>query len=226
MLALTAELAGRTWRQIDDPGPEPGFEYHADADYAAMADGLLSGAQGDVWLFAYGSLLWKPACETAGSEPALLRGWHRKFCLYITRWRATKEQPGLMMALDRGGACKGVAYRLERAGARAALEALLKREISVKPPNNLPVWVKLETPSGPRRAIAFVANRKGLAYRGGFTEAETVELIAAGCGHYGSCAQYLHNTAAHLEALGIHDSGLWRLQEHVAVVLKRRISQR
>ena len=77
-----------------------------------------------LWLFAYGSLIWKPEIEHVEERIATVRGWHRSFCLKLTRWRGTQEQPGLMMGLDRGGACKGLAFRLpDGDSARAARQS-------------------------------------------------------------------------------------------------------
>src|SRR5215217_9153389 len=107
-MALTAELAASTARVIADPGPLAGVAYMTDADYAEVVDDALAKAPaGPLWLFAYGSLLWKPACEVVEDHRAVVRGWHRAFCFKVPRFRGTPEHPGLMMALDRGGQCKG-----------------------------------------------------------------------------------------------------------------------
>ena len=94
-----------------------------------------------LWLFAYGSLIWKPEVEHVEERVGTARGWHRSFCLRLIRWRGTKEQPGLMMALDRGGQCKGVAYRLVGHTVEAQLGKLFRREMSVKPSTNMPRWI-------------------------------------------------------------------------------------
>src|SRR5689334_21810735 len=131
-LALTAELVGRVAREISDPGPVPDVTYHSAADYDAAVGSLLTEYRPpQFWVFAYGSLIWKPAFEFAESRRAVVRGWHRSFCLRQTRWRGTPEQPGLMMALDRGGSCTGVAYRLPPDGVEAQLHQLLRREMTV-----------------------------------------------------------------------------------------------
>jgi cation transport protein ChaC len=77
---------------------------------------------GDVWLFAYGSLIWNPAFHYAERQPVLIRGWHRQFCLATPIGRGTPEHPGLVLGLDRGGSCRGVAFRIARAEAEAELE--------------------------------------------------------------------------------------------------------
>jgi glutathione-specific gamma-glutamylcyclotransferase len=107
---LTAELVARVHRPIPDTGPSPGFVAMGEEDYDGVTGELLREhpASEDLWIFAYGSLMWRPACETDGQEPARLNGWHRKFCIRIARYRGTPENPGLMMALDRGGSCRAV----------------------------------------------------------------------------------------------------------------------
>jgi cation transport protein ChaC len=137
-MRLTAELVGRIARHIDDPGLEPGRTYCSEADYdAAVATILANGhALRDVWIFGYGSLISKPACEFVEQRIGHAYGWHRSFCLQLKRFRGTPEQPGLMMALDRGGECKGVAYRLPPDAIATNLGKLLRREIPIKPSAN------------------------------------------------------------------------------------------
>jgi cation transport protein ChaC len=216
-LALTPELVARTRRLIEDPGPEPGLAYLDDADYAAaVAKTLAERPPGDFHLFAYGSLIWNPSIEVAGKRVGTVRGWHRAFCLKMNRWRATKDQPGLMLALDRGGQCRGVVFRLPEAGVAAQLEKLFRREMSMKPPNNMPRWLSVETGEGKLQALGFVMNRKGRNYAGMLPDNEVADLLAKACGHWGSCAEYLYNTVTHLEEHGIHDRQLWKLQAMVA----------
>jgi len=217
-LALTSDLVAHVTRPMPDPGRDPALTYHTDDEFEVMADRLLARhpAGQDLTIFACGSLIWRPACPTNGSFRAVLHGWHRVFCLKITRWRATREQPGLMMALDRGGRCNGVGLTIPAAEARDSLILLLKREVSVKPSNNVARWVKIDSDNGTGNAIAFVIDRQGPNYIGRLPLAQEAELIAAACGHGGSCAEYLHNTIVHLAEFGIHDRNLWALQGLVA----------
>ena len=83
----------------------------------------------DLWIFGYGSLMWNPGFAHCGAEPALLRGWHRSFCVYSHRYRGTPERPGLVLGLDRGGACRGVALRIPADAARDAVGYLWEREM-------------------------------------------------------------------------------------------------
>ena len=179
----------------------------------------------DLWLFAYGSLLWKPACETVESRPAAVRGWHRSFCYRVARFRGTRDRPGLMMALDRGGRCRGMLQRVPRERAAAGLDALLRREVVVKPGVNIPRWLTAETADGPVRALAFVVNRKSPHYAGRLGPEAAADIVATAAGHWGSCADYLRETVTHLEALGIRDRTLWRLQALVAERIRAGFSE-
>jgi cation transport protein ChaC len=217
-MTLTPELVARVHRPLEDPGPEPQLAYHDDKDYAFCVDAMLeSHPPGqDAWLFAYGSLIWKPEVEHVESRMGIARGWHRSFCFRITRWRATKEQPGLMMALDRGGQCRGVLYRLPAVSLKTQLGKLFRREFTVKPANSVPRWISTQTEDGPLRALAFVMNRQSPAYVGRLPLGEVATSLATACGHWGSGAEYLHNTVVHLQSRGIRDRNLWRLQALVA----------
>ena len=113
-MKLTPDLVAGVHRSIPDTGPSPGFVPMGEEDYDRVTDEMLTEhpANEDLWIFAYGSLMWRPACEIDGQEAARLNGWHRKFCIRISRWRGTPENPGLMMALDRGGSCRDL-WRLQ-----------------------------------------------------------------------------------------------------------------
>ena len=217
-MSLTDELVARCFRVVEDTGPDPHASHLDDGDYEAMLDvfeAQLPAAE-PLWLFGYGSLIWKPEIEHTEERVALARGWHRSFCMKMTRWRGTKEQPGLMMALDRGGQCKGVAFRLVEDNRRQALDKLFRREMTLKPTSYWPRLLQLSTDKGPLRALAFVINRQGITYAGPLSEEEVVERLATSCGHWGSGADYLYNTVKNLEQRGIHDAHLWRLQQLVA----------
>jgi cation transport protein ChaC len=121
-----------------------------------------------------------------------------------------------MLALDRGGSCRGIAYRLQDDDLRETLGRLFRREMSANPPSNVPRWVCLNTSQGDLKALAFTVSRNAPAYAGRLPNEEIVEALATAVGHWGSCAEYLHNTVTHLEAKGIRDGRLWSLQAQVA----------
>jgi cation transport protein ChaC len=220
-MALTAALVAGAARSVDDAGPTPGAVYMTDDDYVvAIRDALAHAPADDIWLFGYGSLLWKPACEFTESRVATVRGWHRAFCFRVARFRGTRDKPGLMLALDRGGSCKGMIFKLPADGVEASLNALFRRELMVKPSVNVPRWMTAETDAGPIRALGFVVNRQSPHYSGKLALDEAADILAVAAGHWGSCAEYLRETVCRLEELGIHDKSLWRLQEKVAIRLQ------
>ena len=178
----------------------------------------------DVWIFAYGSLLWKPAFEVADNRPALVRGRHRSFCFRVARFRGTRDRPGLMMALDRGGQCHGIVLRVPADSVRESLDALFRREVVVKPGVNVPRWLTAQTVDGPVQALGFVVNRASPHYAGKLAPEAIADIVSMAAGHWGSCAEYVRETVARLEELGIHDRNLWRLQAMVADRIKARLS--
>jgi len=221
-MALTEELVALVERIEPDPGPLPGIADPSENDYLTAATALLAEHRpAPLWLFAYGSLIWKPEVEHLEHVPATARGWHRRFCMQITRWRGTLEVPGLMMQLDRGGSCAGVAYRLPDTDHHDQIVRLLRREIDGSPATNVPRWIDVSTPAGPVRALTFVAAPRGPRYAGRLPLPEVARTLARAAGHWGSTAAYLYNTVAKLEEHGIRDRNLWTLQELVADEIRR-----
>jgi cation transport protein ChaC len=176
----------------------------------------LLDSDGHLYVFAYGSLIWRPGFAHQGSEPALLRGYHRRFCLWSKLYRGTPEAPGLVLGLDRGGACRGVAFRVAAAQAEEVLAYLDAREN----PNGVNVYhrrlLPLSLASGRMvRGIAYVADRAHPAYARP-CEQTTVAAIRRGHGSAGPNREYLLNTAEHLRALGLSDARLERLARLVS----------
>ncbi len=185
-MALTADLIGRVAREIEDAGPSPGAVYLTDEDYEiAVRDMLAQAPPGDVWLFGYGSLLWKPAFEHVESRMATVRGWHRSFCIRVARFRGTRDLPGLMMALDRGGQCRGKVFRIPADQAPLILKTLFQRELVVRPPSTPPRWLTAQTNAGPLRAIGFVVDRRSPFYSGGVAPEEVADVVSRAAGHWG-----------------------------------------
>ena len=218
-LSLTPDHIARIHRVVEDTGPPTGVQQQTDADYADWV-ARIAGSHPDpdrpTQLFAYGSLIWKPEIEHRAEQTGVARGWHRAFCLRQHRFRGTPDQPGLMMALDRGGQCRGVLYELPQENLEHQLDRLFRREFTVKPINSMPRWITAQTETGPVKALGFVMNRASPYYAGRLPLEDVARTLAMACGHWGSGAEYLLNTVTHLEARGIHDSGLWRLQQLVA----------
>lgn len=216
-LHLTEDLVARVERQEPEHPAARGLPVMEDAGFARHAARLVAEAgEGPVWTFAYGSLIWKPAFEAAAVRPAVLHGWRRSFCIHLASWRGTPAEPVLMLALERGGSCRGMAYALPEAGRVEAMEALLRREIGYEADFSSVRWVTVRGEAGPFRALVFYAAplHPGMHVR--LTLEEQVRRLARAAGHVGSCAAYLRNTVQHLEELGIRDRYLWQLQRLVA----------
>jgi cation transport protein ChaC len=170
-----------------------------------------------VWIFAYGSLLWEPDFQYSEAEPALLRGYHRSCCLYSFDYRGTPAQPGLVLGLDAGGSCRGIAFRLAPEGLAGSLERLWRREMTVPPVYHLR-RLPIATRRGTLSALAFTVRRDRSDYAGRLPLDRAARLIAQARGRRGTCRDYLDKTLAHLAALGIVDAPLRRLAERVAAL--------
>lgn len=173
-----------------------------------------------LWLFAYGSLIWNPMLEFAERRPALLHGFHRGFYLLSRINRGTPERPGLVLALERGGTCRGVAYRISDALAEQELRVLWRREMLLG--SYHPRWLRLRLGEAPEYALCFVANRAGSGYAGRRSDAEVVDMLLQAEGLYGSGADYLSRTVEGLRSHGIRDR---RLEVLWAGLMARRGAQ-
>lgn len=155
----------------------------------------------DLWVFGYGSLMWHPGFPHVETRLATLHGFHRRFCVRSLRYRGTEERPGLVLGLDRGGSCRGLAFRVPAGEVPEALDYLHDREMM----NDVysPTHRTLETAAGPLEALCFIVDRAHRQYTGRLTLEETAEIIAAAAGQRGPCSEYLANTVRHLESLGV-----------------------
>ncbi|MEO8158388.1 MAG: gamma-glutamylcyclotransferase [Betaproteobacteria bacterium] len=176
----------------------------------SLAQTLAGHRKGEpVWVFGYGSLIWNPLLEFAERRAARIHGFHRGFYVWSKVNRGSPDVPGLVLGLDGGGSCHGVAYRLHREKVADELAILWRREMIAG--TYLPRWVSAQTGAGAVRAIAFVVNRTKPGYTGKLTDERIVAIASRATGHYGSCADYLIQTAGSLEAHGIPDTRLSRL---------------
>ena len=201
------------------PPPPEGYHSATPEDHQRTIAELFAreGDMGEVWIFAYGSLIWRPACDFVEMRTGLVRGWHRAFCLgWNNRFRGSDENPGLMLALDRGGACKGVLYRLPPDRIEECMIQLLEREMAWLPSAFPPRWVNACTGDRTIRALTFCIDRNSGRYVSGLSVERIAEVLATAVGSRGSMAEYLFATVRHLEEMGIHDPHLWQLQSLVA----------
>lgn len=170
-------------------------------------------ARTDLWLFAYGSLMWSPNCEYSQRVAGRVYGFHRSFCLWSRLNRGTPENPGLVLALESGGSCHGFAYRIPRGCVQALMLPLWKREMVYG--SYRPLWLNCHVKGGTRKALAFVINPHSTGYCGHLSESERIEFIVDGKGIYGTSADYLFNTVTALDQLDIHDVALHKLAQRV-----------
>jgi glutathione-specific gamma-glutamylcyclotransferase len=186
----------------------PGMRVRNDAEIEACLVTMLEGRppNEDVWLFGYGSLMWNPAMHFAERRGGRVLGWHRKYCLWLEAGRGSPENPGLMLALDRGGTAAGALFRVPADQARAELLLPFRRELFTY--SYEPRWVSVATPDGAVRAVTFVVNREGQSYVRRLELERVAKHIATASGPLGSCLEYLHRTLDSLHALGLSDSML------------------
>lgn len=164
---------------------------------------------GDLWIFGYGSLMWHPEIPYVQWAPALVYGYHRALCIYSSRWRGTPEQPGLVLGLDRGGACRGIGYRVKADDVTLALEALWKREMrrAVYKPRLL----RARLLDRDATVLTFIADPRHAGYAGKLSIRQTARLIATCSGDRGPNLEYLTRTVDHLSELGVRDHNLQRV---------------
>jgi len=221
-MSLTEDLVARCWRHEMDEGRNPALTPMTDPDYAHLGERLIVESEpGPLWIFAYGSLIWKPIFEHVEYRRATAHGWHRSFCLELQNWRGSRTQPGLMMALDTGGSCNGLIYRVPDRDRETAIHQLVDREIGYREDILSVRWLRVETSEGPVRALAFYAAPRGVGVSRRLPLEQVATTLARACGHAGSGAEYLFHTVRKLEENGIHDRNLWRLQALVAVEIER-----
>lgn len=163
--------------------------------------------EADLWVFAYGSLMWRPGFEVAETAAAEVDGYHRSLCIESHRHRGTPEKPGLVLGLDEGGSCQGVAYRVEAANVEATLAYLRERELVTHVYVEKMLSVRLED-GRVVPAVAYVVDRGHSQYVGLLSPEETLSRIVGRVGFAGPNPDYVLNTARELERLGVEDPTL------------------
>ena len=218
MLIKRDELNPERIEQLVADARKAGYDFFLTQEEreASLKQALDRYAPGEeAWVFAYGSLMWNPALEYAEASPCHVEGWRRSFCFWVPLGRGTPELPGLMLALEGGGSCEGVAYRIAPHQVRSELAILWNREMlsgiyQAK-------WVPAKLRDGRIvNAVTFVVDTSHCQYCGDLPIERAAHHIAFAEGRRGACRDYLANTAAHARALEIHDPYIERLVDLVA----------
>jgi cation transport protein ChaC len=202
----TFRISRQTFEEWDRRAQEAGYgdnwrRTHEDRE--ATRGKALRGRLGqDLWIFAYGSLMWDPAIHVVEIRAAALTGFHRRFCLKVEIGRGSHQRPALMAALDVGGECHGLALRIPAPAVDRETEILWMREMIGE--GYIPAFCNVATPQGPVEALAFVMDRQSARFADIGAE-EAADIIATGSGLLGTNLEYFDNLATHVEALGIKD---------------------
>jgi cation transport protein ChaC len=173
-------------------------------------------AEDDLWVFGYGSLIWRPGFDYIEQRPARLIGQHRALCVFSHVHRGTPERPGLVLGLDQGGACRGMAYRVAADLRRETIGYLRAREqvTAVYREATRAVWLD-GAPTRRVSALCYLVNRNHPQYAGRLSLDEQLHLVRQGHGQSGANRDYVLASVAALEALGCRDPGLLRLAERL-----------
>ncbi len=169
-------------------------------------------SKGDLWVFGYGSLMWRPGFEFIEQVPARLIGEHRALCVYSFVHRGTPEKPGLVLGLDRGGACRGIAFRVAEKHRAATVNYLREREQVTSVYREVMRSVWLENAARQRvSALAYVVDRGHVQYAGRLSLAEQLRHVQQGHGRSGANRDYVLATVGAIEAEGFRDRPLHQL---------------
>lgn len=163
------------------------------------------------WIFGYGSLMWRPGFDYLASEPALVHGWHRRLCVYSFVHRGTPERPGLVLGLDRGGSCHGLAFQVAPQRWDETIAYLRTREqvTAVYLERRQPI--RLLNTGRVVQATTYVVDRAHRQYAGVLEDEDLLRHVVNGEGVSGHCIDYVMSTVSHLREMKLHDPTLERL---------------
>ena len=167
------------------------------------------GGDEDLWVFGYGSLIWRPDFDFSERRAARVQGWHRALKMWSRINRGTPERPGLVFGLLTGGCCRGMVFRVPRERGAQTLELLWSREMALAVYD--PRWLAAQTSEGPVRALAFTLSRHSPSHTGELSEEEYRAIFAEAQGKYGTTHDYAHRTLEELRRHDIRDRNLERL---------------
>ena len=196
---MQAAGAPKDWRHSDD------FRE------ASRNEALTACKDRDLWLFAYGSLMWDPGFDFVEVRKATIKGYHRSFCAKSELGRGSPEKPGLMAALDKGGECSGLAFRIESASLNEQTQRIWRREMLLHAYR--PEFINIATPQGDVEGVTFVMDQSAKCYMPGLSIEETAHCMATARGLFGTSLQYLEDIVEHVSLLGINDPQLFSLYD-------------
>lgn len=181
------------------------------------------GGHEDLWLFGYGSLIWRPEFDFIERRQAWVRGWHRALKMWSRVNRGSVQVPGLVFGLLSGGSCRGMVFRVPKADGLATLRRLWLREM----PTGVydPKWLSCGTAEGPVRALAFTLSRRSPNFTGELTDERYRHIFANAVGRYGTSLDYARQTLLELQRHAIHDAALARLVALAAAQEQQRQQQ-
>lgn len=175
----------------------------------------------DLWVFGYGSLMWRPGFDHVEARPATLNGYRRCFCIYSVHHRGSDERPGLVLGLDRGGSCRGMAFRVPARAARQTLIYLRAREQVKGVYREASVALEIHGLPGQVTGLAFIAERAHPSYAGRLPISTQARLIRAARGLSGANLDYFASTLEHLTVLGFRERELERVGVAAGPMLTR-----
>ena len=188
--------------------PRAPFQRLSDSERHVSLQAILAASadRHNIYIFAYGSMMWDPLFVPVKRHAARLEGYRRNFCVWSLVARGTPEYPGLALGLEEhtDASCDGIVYQLNSLSTEVDLEATWRREMYTA--IYQPIWIDVETDVGKLQAISFVVDREHPQYAAGLNRDEAASIIASGEGENGSCSDYFLNTARELAAIGCIDS--------------------
>ena len=191
--------------------PETSKSKQMTSEHSSHSDILIhnqiTDSGSDLWVFGYGSLMWRPGFDSAENSPALLHGFSRSLCIYSHVYRGTPELPGLVLGLDRGGICHGQAFRVEAENRLPVMDYLRQREqISGV---YIESWLGVELADGRHvEALVYVADPAHKQYAGFLSDEDKAIMVGRASGQAGPNCDYVINTARHLQTMDIRDERL------------------
>ena len=171
---------------------------------------------GDFWVFGYGSLIWNPGFATIQSKPAKIFGFHRSLCIYSWVHRGTEKSPGLVLGLDKGGSCNGMAFKVSGSNRNKVLDYLRKRELVTDVYKEK--WCKVYLPCKVQiSALTYIVDRSSQQYSGTLDLQKQIEIVKNARGKSGANNEYILNTVNHLKSISIRDHNLEAIANQITV---------